>query len=64
VARGFSRDVPSEVSDMPLDGYITSMHLARNDRTSEDLLIGGSDDGSIAIWSLRSACIVHLSSYH
>ena len=40
-------------SDGHLDGSITGVHLVQNERTNERLIVGGSDDGSIGIWSLR-----------
>ena len=45
---------PSEhLSDYPLAGPITGMHMVRNERTGERRILGGSDDGAIAIWSLE-----------
>jgi hypothetical protein len=43
-----------EVSDIPLNGYITTLHLVENDRTKEMIFVGGADDGSLAFWSSRS----------
>jgi hypothetical protein len=34
------------------------MHLVRNDRTGERYILGGTDDGGIAIWALE--CVHHL----
>lgn len=34
------------------------MHLVRNDRTGERYILGGTDDGGIAIWALE--CVRHL----
>ena len=31
---------------------ITSLHSITNERTDEKLLVGGVDDGSIAVWDL------------
>ncbi|KAI0053216.1 WD40 repeat-like protein [Auriscalpium vulgare] len=42
------------VSDVPLNGCILSLHVVQNDRTGDRLIIGGADDGSVAIWSLES----------
>jgi WD repeat-containing protein 7 len=42
-----------DVSDIPLNGYIVGIHLVQNDRTGERLIVGGADDGSLAIWSLE-----------
>ncbi|KAJ3890399.1 hypothetical protein GG344DRAFT_49579 [Lentinula edodes] len=45
-----SRDC-SACSDLALDGKIVSLHLATNERTNVQYLVGGGDDGSIAIWT-------------
>lgn len=45
----------SSVSDEPLNGYITALHLVQNGRTNEKLIVGGSDDGSLAFWSFEYA---------
>ncbi|KAJ4468166.1 hypothetical protein J3R30DRAFT_3715082 [Lentinula aciculospora] len=47
----FSLDDCSSCSDFALDGKIVSLHLAKNERTNTKYLIGGGDDGSIAIWT-------------
>lgn len=39
------------VSDIPLNGSITGLHLIQNDRTNERFIVGGSDDGCLAFWS-------------
>ena len=44
---------PEDVSDIPLNGYIIGLHLVQNDQTGERLIVGGADDGSLAIWSLE-----------
>ncbi|KAF8260917.1 hypothetical protein EI94DRAFT_1747183 [Lactarius quietus] len=49
-----SKLAPEDVSDVPLDGFIVRLHIAQNDRTGERLIVGGADDGSVAIWSLES----------
>jgi hypothetical protein len=48
-----SKLAPEDVSDIPLDGFIVRLHIAQNDRTGERLIVGGADDGSVAIWSLE-----------
>ncbi|KAJ3733629.1 hypothetical protein DFJ43DRAFT_1117017 [Lentinula guzmanii] len=47
----FSIDNCSACSDWALDAKIGSLHLAKNDRTNVQYVVGGGDDGSIAIWS-------------
>lgn len=49
-----SKLAPEDVSDIPLDGFIVALHIAQNDRTGERLIVGGADDGSVAIWSSES----------
>ncbi|KAH9073451.1 hypothetical protein EDB83DRAFT_2357410 [Lactarius deliciosus] len=49
-----SKLAPEDVSDIPLDGFVVGLHIAQNDRTGERLIVGGADDGSVAIWSLES----------
>ncbi|KAK7689913.1 hypothetical protein QCA50_006552 [Cerrena zonata] len=41
-------------SDLPLSGAIITLHYISNTRTNQDLLIGGADDGGIAMWDLRT----------
>ncbi|KAG2114253.1 uncharacterized protein F5147DRAFT_678636 [Suillus discolor] len=43
-----------KVSDMSLPSSILNMHLVRNDRMGERYILGGTDDGGIAIWALES----------
>lgn len=31
------------------------LHLVENERTKEQLIVGGADDGSIAVWDLQYA---------
>ncbi|KAI0060412.1 WD40 repeat-like protein [Artomyces pyxidatus] len=51
----YNSETPSkDLSDVPLDGFIVSLHLVQNDRSGERLIVGGADDGSVAIWSLES----------
>lgn len=38
-------------SDVPLRGAITTLFLVKDERTKEQLIAGGADDGSIAFWS-------------
>lgn len=42
-----------KVSDMSLPSSILHMHLVRNDRTGKRYILGGTDDGGIAIWALE-----------
>jgi WD repeat-containing protein 7 len=44
---------PGDMSDIPLDGPIVGLHIIQNDQTGERLIVGGADDGSVAIWSLE-----------
>ncbi|KAH7909671.1 WD40-repeat-containing domain protein [Hygrophoropsis aurantiaca] len=34
------------------NSYVQSLHLVRNDRTKERFVVGGGDDGGIAVWAL------------
>lgn len=43
-----------KISDMSLPSSILNMHLVRNDRTGKRYILGGADDGGIAIWALES----------
>lgn len=43
----------SEVSDMPLQGNVVSLHVVESERTKERLVIGGADDGTIAVWATK-----------
>ncbi|KAF9220526.1 WD40 repeat-like protein [Gyrodon lividus] len=40
-------------SDISISASIQSLHLIRNERTGHRFIIGGSDDGGIAIWTLQ-----------
>lgn len=40
-------------SNIPIPASICSLHLIRNERTGDRFIIGGSDDGGIAVWSLQ-----------
>ena len=43
---------PAETtSDVPLRGPITTLFPVENERTKEQLIVGGADDGTIAFWS-------------
>jgi hypothetical protein len=44
---------PGDISDIPLNGFVVGLHVIQNDRTGERLVVGGADDGSVAIWSLE-----------
>lgn len=44
---------PGDVSDIPLKGYVIGLHVIQNDCTGERFVVGGADDGSVAIWSLE-----------
>lgn len=53
LARGFVRPESGQhVSDIPLAGSISSMHIVMDERSGQNVIIGGADDGSVAIWSL------------
>lgn len=45
----------TKASDVPLTGYIAGLHSVQNLRTRETFIIGGGDDGSIAVWTLEYA---------
>jgi hypothetical protein len=38
-----------------VNGVITSLHSIMNKRNGEKLVIGGVDDGGIAVWDLKLA---------
>jgi len=40
-------------SETALDGFITFLYSVQNERTKEQFIIGGADDGSISFWSLK-----------
>ncbi|KIK67043.1 hypothetical protein GYMLUDRAFT_216928 [Collybiopsis luxurians FD-317 M1] len=48
----FSPDDCTVCSDVPLAGKIVSLHVAKNNRTKVQFILGGGDDGSIAVWSM------------
>lgn len=33
-----------------LDGHPVALHVVQNSRTAERYIVGGGDDGSVAIW--------------
>ncbi|KAI0718156.1 WD40 repeat-like protein [Cerioporus squamosus] len=41
----------SQTSDIPLPGSIIAVEVVENPRTGERALLGGSDDGTIAMWT-------------
>ncbi|THH17275.1 hypothetical protein EW146_g3520 [Bondarzewia mesenterica] len=41
-------------SDIALNGFIVDLHVVQNSRTTDRVIIGGADDGSVAIWALNS----------
>ncbi|KAI0354805.1 WD40 repeat-like protein [Trametes cingulata] len=43
---------PSATSDFALPGPVLLLEHVQNPRTGERLIVGGADDGTIAIWSL------------
>ena len=43
----------SEDSGLALNGFITSLFVALNERTRERFIIGGADDGSVGFWTLE-----------
>jgi len=44
-------DYYEKVSEISLGAPIVSLHLVKNERTGENLIVGGADDGSVAIWN-------------
>ncbi|CDO72195.1 hypothetical protein BN946_scf184970.g47 [Trametes cinnabarina] len=44
----------SQLSDLSLPGAILALDVIQISRSAERLLVGGADDGTIAIWSLES----------
>lgn len=42
---------PQKFSDSPLNGYITTLQSIQNLRTKVNYVVGGADDGSVAIWT-------------
>ncbi|KDQ62091.1 hypothetical protein JAAARDRAFT_29992 [Jaapia argillacea MUCL 33604] len=44
---------PNEASDFPISGRVHTLHAIENERTSDRVIVGGGDDGSVAFWTLR-----------
>lgn len=42
-----------EPSDQALEGAIVCLHLCRNERSGEYYLVGGTDGGVVAVWTLQ-----------
>lgn len=51
MARSPSSSLFSATSDIPLHGSIVSLHVVKDERTKDRFIIGGSDDGCLAVWS-------------
>ncbi|EMD39624.1 hypothetical protein CERSUDRAFT_132102 [Gelatoporia subvermispora B] len=49
-----AQDATSALSDISLDGSIATISAVNSERTDEKFLVGGADDGSIAIWAFDS----------
>ncbi|KAI0642943.1 WD40 repeat-like protein [Trametes meyenii] len=45
-------DAPTQWSNLALPGPILALDVAQNPRTRERIIVGGADDGTIAMWSL------------
>ncbi|KIJ14943.1 hypothetical protein PAXINDRAFT_176598 [Paxillus involutus ATCC 200175] len=54
---GFSLPIEGSLfhrtSDISISASIQSLHLIRNERSGDRFIVGGSDDGGIAIWTLQ-----------
>lgn len=50
------------VSDVPLNRSITKLHLVQNDRTNEQFIVGGSEDGCLAFWTKEYLSILSARS--
>jgi len=46
-------DTSGQSSDQALDGFITCLRLAKNERSGEYYIIGGTDGGVVAAWALQ-----------
>lgn len=53
-----SAKVCGEPSDQALDGKIVHLSLARNERSGEYFIVGGTDSGVVAVWALQSLRLV------
>ena len=40
-------------SNIPLNGPIVDLHFVHNDYTGKRLIVGGADDGSVAVWDSK-----------
>ncbi|KZT12183.1 WD40 repeat-like protein [Laetiporus sulphureus 93-53] len=43
-----------QISDVPLQGEILALYLVEDERTNKRYIVGGADDGTVAIWELES----------
>ncbi|KAI0754509.1 WD40 repeat-like protein [Daedaleopsis nitida] len=43
--------VPSQKTELPLPGTIVAVAVVHNPRTGERALVGGADDGTLAVWA-------------
>lgn len=48
------------ISDVPLNGSIVALYQVQNERTKERFIVGGSDDGCIALW--LQECVLRFSA--
>lgn len=46
-------DASAQWSDFALPGAVLALDVVQNHRTGERVLVGGADDGTIAIWALE-----------
>ncbi|KAI0763531.1 WD40 repeat-like protein [Trametes elegans] len=49
-----SAEACSHTSDVPLSGSIVCLDAVQDPRTGERLVVGGADDGTIAVWTLET----------
>lgn len=47
------RSLFSATSDIPLDGSIVSLNVINDERIKDQFIIGGSDDGCLAVWTYK-----------
>ncbi|PCH40400.1 WD40 repeat-like protein [Wolfiporia cocos MD-104 SS10] len=57
-ARGSVDGSEAGTSDVPLGGYVVALHRVVDERTKDLYIVGGADDGSVAIWSCRSLALL------
>ncbi|PCH40392.1 WD40 repeat-like protein [Wolfiporia cocos MD-104 SS10] len=57
-ARGSVDGSEAGMSDVALGGYVVALHRVVDERTKELYIVGGADDGSVAIWSCRSLALL------